>query len=305
MLFLYLDTHYLSNFAKLEEGREFANADMLRLLLGKLRHGVKAGSLICPASEFQLMEVTRSPDLSSSVCRVQQELSRGYYMKPWWEIYIHQTASSLLTYLERQRDIDVSWLFFTTDSPEVPLINEIEDAVRNAEQFLQTMNPPYETFVEQYAEEKMDLIRNTFLVNMSLRSGYEGLPPQSLSNLQKFLFMLLVECRILEPELPTILPEVCKFLLNSYYLDNIPYINVFCSLWASILVNERGRKPQSGDLIDISSLACALYNCNIVTTDANMKNHVVNRLGLGDKWNSRVFTQSTEDINKLINVISQ
>lgn len=303
MLFLYLDTHYLSNFAKLEDGREFDNADTLKLLLGKLRHGVEAGYLICPASEFQLMEVTRRPALSSSVCRVQQELSRGYYMKPWWEIYIHQTASSLLTYLERQRDIDVSWLFYTTDSPQVPLISEIEDAVKNAEQFLNTMNPPCETFDKQYAVEKTDLIKNTFLT--SLRGGCESLLPQSLSNLQKLLPMLLVECRMSEQELPTILPRVYEFLLNSNYLDHIPYINVFCSLWASILVNERGRKPQSGDLIDVSSLACALYNCNIVTTDTNMKNHIVNRLGLGDKWGSQVFTQSTEDINKLINVISQ
>jgi len=251
------------------------------------------------------MEVARVPELSSSVQRIQQELSKGYYMKPWWEIYFHQTASRVLLHLGKERNIDFSWLFYTMECPEVPQINEIENAIREAEEFLKTYRPRFDTFSKQYEAEKTDLINKTFLFNPSRSGSCESVPLQSVSNLCKFLPQLLMICQISEKEEEVLLPKVHEFLSNPEYLDSVPCINVFCSLWASLVVNERNREWQSGDLLDAFSLACAIYNCSLVTTDANMKNHIVSRLRLGDKWGSQIFSQSTEDIEKLMKVISQ
>ena len=70
------------------------------------------------------------------------------------------------------------------------------------------------------------------------------------------------------------------------------------------MVHERERKPKRGDLFDIEAVACALPYCTIVTTDKNMKKHIVDRLQFDNKYKAGVFSPVCEDLDALVSTLS-
>jgi len=79
----------------------------------------------------------------------------------------------------------------------------------------------------------------------------------------------------------------------------IPWVNIFSSIWAGILVHEPHRVPKPGDMSDVPILATVLPYCDIVTTDKNMKAVIV-RLGLDENYDAEVFSAKREDASSLL-----
>lgn len=84
----------------------------------------------------------------------------------------------------------------------------------------------------------------------------------------------------------------------------VPYIHIFASIYVSLRFHDQARKPKKGDWLDVAALACTIPYCAIVTTDNNMKTHMVDRLQLDIKYGNRIFSATTEDLDSFMEFLS-
>lgn len=258
--------------------------DPLRLL----RQGVNRGIFLCPASQFQTQEARLAKGLLREFVSLQLELSRGYYLKKWEDILVHQVANQVLVYLKRPQDIDLGWKALTKEPP--PVIDEFMtimmklNMTRYAElaRLLRKKFGRKASYEEYYKEEKKAFLGQTFLN-----------PNSDLSE------MLIREAKVREEEVPMLFS-----FLNPESVDRVPLINIFCSLWASTIIHEQTRKYKCGDLLDIVALACVIPYCQIITTDTNMKN-ILGRLRLDKKYGVSVYAPTDKDLCALEEVLSR
>lgn len=285
MLYIYLDTSFLSELAKAESGILPASSrnDHWIRLLDILRQGVKRGVTLCPASQFQIEEAMLTGSLFSVIVPLQYELSKEFYFRNWEDILVHQMAKQVLLYLKRPQDIDLSWKIFIKTPPTVKDPFKVKVSKLNVAQYGEVArqlrkqfgrNASYE---EYYREEKRALLGQTFL------------NPKS-----DFLEMLIKQAKVHESEVPLLF----AFINNPESVDSVPFINIFCSLWASTIYHEQTRKYEPGDLLDIVALACAIPYCQIVTTDTNMKN-MVERLNLDKEYGVSIYSPTSKDLIRL------
>lgn len=289
MFYVYLDTSFLSQLTKVARGVPEAsfNAGKWINLLTLLRQGVDSGTLLCPASQFQTEEAMLAQGILQEFVSLQLELSRGYYFKKYQDILVHQVANQVLIYLRRPHDIDLGWKAFVKTPPPVrdPFTTAItkSDMVGYAElaKILRAEFGRKLSYNEHYREEKVALLEATFL-NPS--SDWPG--------------MLIREAKIQEKEIPMSLS-----FFNPESADRVPFINIFCSLWASIIFHEQSRTYKPGDLLDVVALACAIPYCQIITTDSNMKN-IVGRLHLDRNYGVSVYAPTVKDLDAFTRALS-
>ena len=294
-MFVYLDTSFLSQFAKVEMGQlgVSSHAEKWGELLARLRHEVQRGTLICPVSEFPVQEVLLSPKLVPHFHRVQSELSRGYFFKDWTDILVHQTANQVLIYLGRPQDINLGWDALTRENPGSPPPQFTRNAKEEVKQYAERLRKekaPKESYDEQYEAERISLLQESFLQPVRQLLGldtYLKFPDPKLG-------MLIREANISEDELPKVLD-----FFESDLVDRIPYIHIYCSIEASLRFYERTRKPKGGDFLDVPALACAMSYCPIVTTDKSMA-HMVKSRELDTKYGTEIFTPTTKGIDDLL-----
>ena len=111
--------------------------------------------------------------------------------------------------------------------------------------------------------------------------------------------MLIKQAKVRESEVPSLFA-----FINPESVDSVPFINIFCSLWASTIFHEQTRRYQSGDLLDIVALATVIPYCPIVTTDTNMKN-MIERLRLNEKYGVLVYSPTNKDLEILEKELSR
>ena len=301
-MFVYLDTSFLSQFAKVEmRERAVPYAEKWASLLAYLRQQVERGVLICPVSQFPQQEALLSPKIVPHFHRIQSELSKGYFFKRWMDILVHQTAKQLLIYLDRPQDINLGWDALTRENPGSPPPQFTRNAKEEVKQYAERLRKekaPKESYVEQYEAEKAALICETFL--QPIRQ-LQGLPtclksPDPVIELYTgFYGSLIGEAKILRHEVSRVL----EFFSNSDLLDQIPFIHIFCSTYASLRFHQQERKSKDGDWLDVAALASALPYCSLVTTDKSMT-HIVKSQGLDTKYEAEIFTPTTEGIDALL-----
>jgi len=297
-MLVYLDTSFLSQFAKLEMGklRVSSHTEKWGALLARLRQEVQRGNLICPASEFPLQEALLSAKILPQFRRIQSELSKGYFFKCWMDILVHQTANQVLIYLGRSQDINLGWEALTRQAPNIVPPWATRIAKKDVLQFLEELRkgePAKETYDEQYEAERISFLQESFIqpIRQLLRlDTYQESPNPRFG-------MLIREANISENEMP----EVLAFF-ESNLVDRIPYIHIFCSINASLRFYEQARKPKIGDWLDVSALASAFHYCDVVTTDKNMKTHVVDHLQLKNR--ADVFAPTADGIDAFLERLS-
>ncbi len=111
------------------------------------------------------------------------------------------------------------------------------------------------------------------------------------------------EAKVRKKEVPTLFTFLNNESINREYIDRVPFMNIFCSLWASTIVHEQTRKYKYGDLLDVVALACAIPYCQIITTDNNMKNFV-GRLGFDRKHGISVYAPTAKDLDAFAKALS-
>lgn len=307
---LYLDTSFLSQFANAEMGKlgESSNAEKWGVLLARLRHEVQRGTLICPASQFQTQEALLASKLNPfEFTLIQSELSRGYFLKDWEEILIHQAANQILIYLGRPQDINWDWYVLTQQPPPIiapPFTKKSKREVMQYAEILQKRGSPKKSFGEEYEWQKVGVIYETFLQPIRQLQGHptysKSLDPVGDIMYKGFMGRLRREAKISANEASKVLD-----FFESDVVDMVPYIQIFASIYASLRFHEQARKPKKGDWLDVAALACTIPYCDIVTSDNNMKTHVVYRLKLDVKYGTRIFSATTEDLDSFLELISR
>lgn len=301
-LFVYLDTSFLSQFAKVEMGEPaIPYAEKWVSLLAYLHQQVERGVLICPVSQFPLQEALLSPKLAPHFHRIQSELSKGYFFKDWMDILVHQTANQVLIYLGRPQDINLGWDALTRENPGSPPPQFTRNAKEEVKQYAERLRKekaPKESYAEQYEAERASLICETFLQPIRQLQGlptYRKPPDPVIELYTGFYGRLIGEANVLPYEVSRVL----EFFSNSDLLDQIPFIHIFCSIYASLRFYEQKRKSKKGDWLDVAALASALPYCSLVTTDKSMT-YIVNRLHLDTKYGTEIFTPTTKGIDDLL-----
>jgi hypothetical protein len=304
-MLVYLDTSFLSEFAKVEMGVS-SHAEKWETLLSRLRQGVQLGNLICPASQFQTQEALLARNINIFEFTLSQlELSKGYFFRDWQDILVHQTANQVLIYLGRPQDIDLGWNILTTKLPPViapHFTMKSKRAVKEYAEVLQKRGSVKSSFAEEYEWQKVGVICETFLQPLRQLLGldtYRKSPDPVIDLYTGYFGMLIREANISENELPKVLD-----FFEPESVDRIPYVHICASIYASLRFYEQARKPQSGDWLDVATLACAIPYCDIVTTDTNMKTHIVKRLHLDTKYGAHIFTPTAKDIDAFLERLS-
>lgn len=301
MFYIYLDTSFLSQLTKAarKETPEASSKTAKWInLLTLLRQGVNRGTLLCPASQFQTQEAMLAQGLLQEFISLQLELSKGYYFKKWQDILVHQVANQALIYLRRPEDIDLGWSVFTKQTPTIipPFITrQMKSNMALFAKLAKSLSAPAASFQKQYEAEKISLLQETFL--QPIRYAL-GLPTHSGRFDPELLLMLLHEAKIPDNEL-----NQFPHFFDSPLVDQVPFIQIFSSLWASIKFHETTRTDRDSDLLDIIALACAIPYCQVITTDINMKNHI-DRLRLNEKYGISVYAPTDEDSDAFAKVLS-
>lgn len=282
---LYLDTSFLSQFAKLDvRPKSVPDAPAWRELLTALRTHARDGTVLCPASEFQVDEalLTGDVDLIREVNAIQHELSHGYSFRYWWETVVHQTAHLVLTYMGAQRPFQKTWSAVVRRT----LVSLPPDRTRadkeDVRSFLDGQReavPAGRSYEVRRELEKQDLVHQLFLApdNLCFR-------------------MLLYECGVGQRQFP-------MDFFDSECIDRIAYVDIFCSITASLAVHERTRTPRGSDLFDTPAIATVLPYCDVVTTDKNMQTHVVRRLHYDGKYDAQILAPTTAGVAALLEML--
>lgn|GEM_PF-2935042 len=307
MRLIYLDTSFLSQFSKLESGklRKAGDIRMWGDLLALLRHGVKKGSLLCPASQFQTQEALLAPNLIDGFKKLQLELSKGLFFKHWEDILVHQAANHLLIYMKREQDINWGWRVIYEQVP--PIIDpattlraksEIEEFARRKEKEDFT----YSSFTDQYIAERNNLLRQTFLLPIYVIKGLPVYDKPSGSFEEIFFTSLLAKVMV-DADIPLEQIEETIVFFNTDLVDRIPFIRIHSSLYASVRLTRKYRK---GDWLDIAPMACVIPYCSIITTDGDMKRRIQDQLNFFSReYIVDIYTPSPNDLPGFMQKLKQ
>lgn len=301
MTHIFLDTNFLSQLVKEAKNTKqgIIGTEKWTSLLDMLHRGVDSGLLICPTSQFQTQEAMLAEGLLEKFICLQLELSHGLYFREWKEILVHQTADGLLRYLGRPESIDSSWRPFMRNPPNVVdalTTDKMRTDMVKFAQLMQTHSVPESSYDRQYGVEKTSFLQNSFFQPIRQLLGS---PTYSRSFNPELLMMLMREAKITKDELPKALQ-----FFDSTSVDLIPFIHIFCSIFASLRFHEQKRNYKGNEELDVVALACAIPYCQIVTTDMNMKINVVDRLHFDQKYGVLIFTLRVDDLDALDRVLS-
>ena len=285
MLHVYLDTSFWSELTRAGRATTATSprsSDNWRALRTGLLQKVRREVLVCPASEFPMREVQCASELLREYTSLQRELSRDMYFKRWEDILVHQVADQALICLGRPQDIDPKWSVFTHEPPFVPGPLETKRMKQSVTGYAEDVKPLREKYGRKMSHKKhLEDEKKVFL-------GATFLNPSC-----NFPMMLIYEAGVSEEEVPMLFS-----FLDDKSNDFGPFIDIYCSLWASTYIHEPERKPQPGDSLDIVALACAIPYCQIITTDNNMKN-IAKRLKFEEKYGIEIYSPANEDLDAL------
>ena len=91
---------------------------------------------------------------------------------------------------------------------------------------------------------------------------------------------------------------------QSDLVKDIPFIHIWCSIYASMIFYDSKPRPSKGDLLDVAQLASVMPYCSIITTDRSMKENLVNRLRFNTKYGVEIYTPTIEGVNAFIDKLS-
>ena len=285
MNIVYLDTSFLSQLAKAEmRPRSMPNAQPWSKLIDELRRHVNQGSAMCPASEFQVDEalLLEDPEIIRKINTIQHELSNGYCFRYWWEIVVRQTGALVHKYMGVLPGAQHNWSAVVRRILVSASPHDTRAAKEKVRQFLDRLQeamPLGRSYLEQRELEKQDLVHQLF---------------QAPDNL--CFRMLLRECNIPAHRFP---PQ----FFDSKLIDEIPYVDIFSSIRASLAVHEPTRKTKGSDLFDAAALASVLPYCDVVTTDKNVQAHIIDRIHYDSKYAAQILAPTKAGVEALLKML--
>lgn len=326
---VYLDQNYLSNMAKSRLAFPMNNVDsgFWQSLFDDLKAAVLANKIACPELEFQRKEASLDTRIGEAVGRIIDELSWGLEFNPWEVILRLQIEDAAFRFLGKTPPRIETWSIAFKSDPHAPVESRMED-------IFGTKGSLPDEIIEEYRQSKLEFMDEaqkildrysnnplawSELVLQSKRSFMDGFLGKTarefiirklkedsalsqLRTLKKYNELLDLVNRLREIGINTDNSEVMNFM-ESEELLNIPFVDIYGSIWAAIGEYYRQRrKVQRGDLYDAPILATVLPYCDIITTDRFMKQILVDRphfngnyLPLDKKYKCKIFSAGKTD----------
>jgi len=325
---VYLDQNYLSNMAKVSLGFPMNNVDseLWRSLFDDLKVAVLANRIACPELGFQRKEARLDRRIEEAVGRIIDELSWGLEFNPWEVILRLQIEDAAFRFLGKTPPRIETWSIPFKSDPQAPVESRMEDIFGTKGRIVVSFSPPDEVIEEdrqsklEFMDEAQEILNRysnnplgwAELVLQSKRSLMDGFLGKTaresiirqlkedsalsqLRALERYNELVDLVNRLQEIGINTDSSEVMNFL-ESEELLNIPFVDIYGSIWAAIGEYYRQRrKVQRGDLYDAPILAAVLPYCDIITTDRFMQGILVNRLHFDEKYKCKIFSAGKTD----------
>lgn len=271
---------------------------------------VKEGKLLCPMADQE--EEYEAERLDSEVFAEFSRLSRGARMNHRLEIQDAQIYRAMDAFCGGNEEIVLPWRIYFYEDPVRAIQREKDRSV-----IVSVTAPAGSPIVQRRREIKKDIICHTEHLRLELTSKGQSYEAQ----LEK-------ESRALGDTMVRMLsnfysnfksgsfdfwewmgvsgfheyvehwknlggdPKSLHSFLISSYTTSLPVIEISAQLFADLVT---GNQPiMSGDSTDVEQLAVVIPLAQFVLTDKKMENRV-KRLGIDQKWGTKVFSMSTVD----------
>lgn len=316
---LWLDTSVLVDFAKIEKGEDIEPLRVKRLtrLRAVVRKAVREEKLICP--EWDQENEYESKRLEDDIRRIVSDLSCGARCIPYAGVKDQQISIGMGAYIGATDAIHIpATIHFYSDPSEdvrkakqnhyivqcdMPKPREwIEKAERDKlqikesiEELRQGYTAEDQTFEKQLALERIG--ESDSMIKMV--GEYMQLAQLGQVDFWKYMgtvgFMERMDSwkKMGGPTdgFASDLAALYSFMRSPYYWE-LPIQDISSRLSADLLVKHFPIKP--GDSLDISHLSAAIPVAHYVVADKAMVDRC-ERLGIGKKWNTKLFTNRTLD----------
>jgi hypothetical protein len=316
---LWLDTSVLADFAKIQKGEnvEPVRARRLTRLRSVVRQAVRDERLICP--EWDQDNEYEAKRLEAEIRRIVSDLSCGAHCVPYAGVKDQQILIGMRAYLSAADIMHIpAEIHFYRDP-----LKAIQEAKRNHYIVERDMPKPTE-WIEKAARDKLQTqesveeLRQSYTamgqtfdqqltlervgesdVMIKMVGEYVTLIQAGRFDFWKFMgvqgfFLHMKRWRTMGGPGNNSASDIAALysFMRSPYCWELPVQDVSCRLSADLLVKHFPIK--SGDSVDIQHLATAIPVAHYVVADKAMVDRC-ERLGIGKKWDTKLFSTRTLD----------
>jgi hypothetical protein len=308
---IYLDQNYVSHLTKARLGVKVNLAAYYENLYDALREAVLDNAVVCPVSQFHYAESELDTRLEPEIYRTLEELYRGVEFRWLSSIIRTQVSAALHDYVamppprrprwrdafnrnpDRCRAADADPIRHAISSSAVAFVRRLKalhERLREAE--------PAPALEVQKRFEAQQFIFDSYVAPIApLLLGTVDLPAVSrlrqLTDLHELHVKLLGRGPSAE--------EVVAFLRSSEMLS-VPFIDIYSSLRAGMVVWGEGRRLKGSDLNDVLIAATVLPYCDVFATDGHMKQLIL-ALKLDKRYDVTVFGSRKADVLQLTSLV--
>lgn len=299
---VYLDQNYVSHMAKarIRRIKDDDQAKFWLTLFDDLKKAVSTKNIACPKSEFHITESMFDKTLEESIINVIDELSMGLIFRSWQDILEEQIIEAAIEFLGKHSK-ENEWRAIAFEyNPSTSIEGRLVEHDRQLK--LQFLDKEKE-LLKEYAEKPLGWQELLF---ESKRSTLDGIIGNTAIQSSPSAYFRLADLwnQLRGLGLDTDNNKILMDFAYSKELFNIPYVNIYSSIWAAIAEYYRlGREPQQGDFYDAAILSLVLPYCDIVTTDKFMKEILIKKLQFDKKYNTHILSATKKDRLEFQNLI--
>jgi len=312
---IYLDQNYLSNITKARLGTNFYPKVPSHYLdlYSALREAVGRDLMVCPVSSFHRTESELDTRLELEIYGTLSELYCGTELRNYPEILQEQTKTALYEFLgKRDTETKARWHEAFESNPHISSQSPAP-RLRAPGATFATGTRAVKVYHEQEREPQAvgDLAKQKrfeacqLIFWLYLRSGcLFALGDNDLDT----VFMLQYQARLSQEysdllgRKPTAF-ETAHFLASDQ-MRAAPFIDVYSSLRAGMVVWGAERRPKGSDLNDVFMAATILPYCDVFATDGYIKS-LTQRSKLDTKYKLLVFGSHKADVLALTSYVRQ
>lgn len=311
---LYLDQNYVSGITGARLGLT-TSASLHQALTGlysALVHSVEHNLLVCPVSEFHHSESELDDRLASEIFGTLDSLYCGVELRSFSQILLSQAQAALPDFLGIPAPSGDKWREAFNQNPDQKCRRPEEPLSVRWSGFFKDLSRQTKKYHERQRElapvgdletqKRVEALR--FIADAFVRPYFSFL--QGIDDIFTFAALdLPVGILRSFSELVGRQPTADEFIafLGSREMLSVPFLDVYSSLRAGMIIWHQARKQKGSDLNDVLILATALPYSDLVATDSFMA-QLVKSLKLDARFAVTVYGGGPEEVASLASVIA-
>lgn len=312
---LYLDQSYISNLMRARFGTDQfpSTPAWWAPLLAVLSEEVKAERVVCPISPYHFTESELAPHLEQAIYDTLEGLSCGLQFRSFPEIVRSQTTAAYMHFVGAHSTSPTWQQAYNRDPQDAcDLGFKIERSrayftswTRQVREYHERVGllPPVGNVQQSRVHEALQFVKDMYF--RPLFAVFTGqIDITTLSGLD-FMAQLLRDFKEVHDREPTG-PEVDDLMMRflpGLALSPTPYIDIYSTVIATIVVNHQSRIVQGSDLQDVMAASMAVPYCHIFTTDSFMKD-VLRTASLDQQYSVEIYSPRRVDVEALTEKLS-